>query len=69
MSTKQELNYCSNCNETCYDDEITGYHQRQGDDIYLCDECRETFEIENWPICYIFGYERELTPEKQNELF
>ncbi len=55
----KNLNYdhCQECGEFVHSDSLVGIHDRKEGEIFICEDCTEIYLAENWPICFIAGYE------------
>ena len=55
-----EYNYCYKCTEYENNDRLIGIYDKDKGEIFLCQECYELYISENWPICFVAGYEQEI---------
>ena len=55
-----ENDYCFRCLEYENCENLIGIHDRTKGELFICQECYELYISENWPICFIAGYEQEI---------
>jgi len=55
---KYEL--CPECGEVTLNDDFVCVDDKYVGCIYMCPECLEAYSEENWPICFVAGYEVEI---------
>jgi hypothetical protein len=55
-----EFYNCDYCGTATDINETVGIDDKSKSEIFLCKDCLKIYLSENWPICFIAGYEIEV---------